>query len=54
MTPASWVVLMLVAVSIIYTATAGAYYFSARPGMALAFIGYVIANVGFILDAMQK
>ena len=45
---------MLVAVSLIYGATALAYSLGARPGMALAFVGYVIANMGLIVDAIQQ
>ena len=54
MSPALWVVAMLVTVSTIYLGAAAAYQFADRPGMALAFVGYVIANIGLILDAMQK
>lgn len=52
MTPAHWVVLMLVTVTLIYGAAAAAYYFGARPGMALTFVGYVVANAGLIWDAL--
>lgn len=54
MTPATWLVALLVTVSCLYTATAGAYYFHSRPGMAVAFVGYVVANIGLIWDALQK
>lgn len=53
MTPAQWVVVMLVSVSVIYGVTAVAYQFSARPGMAITFAGYLIANIGLIWDAIQ-
>ena len=53
MTATHWVALMLVAVSVIYAATAGGYLFAGRPGMALAFVGYVLANIGFIWDALK-
>ena len=53
MTPTEWVVLMLVTVSVIYGVTSVAYYFALRPGMALVFAGYVIANVGLIWDAVK-
>ena len=53
MTPAHWVVFMLVTVTLIYGATAVAYNMGSRPGMALAFVGYVIANLGLIWDALD-
>lgn len=52
MNPALWVVLMLAIVSVVYGVTASAYQFGGRPGMALAFSGYVIANIGLIWDAL--
>lgn len=54
MTPLNWVILMLVVVSMIYGGAATAYHFSARPGMSLAFVGYVVANAGLIWDAIQQ
>lgn len=54
MTAAGWVILMLVSVTLHYGVAALAYNFSGRPGMALAFVGYVIANLGLIWDAAQK
>ena len=53
MTATGWVVLMLAATIAIYTGAALAYQFAGRPGMALAFVGYVIANVGLIWDAFR-
>ncbi len=38
----------------IYGITAGAYYFTNRPGMTLAFVGYVIANAGLMWDAFHS
>ncbi|MCR4302272.1 MAG: hypothetical protein NUV51_11715 [Sulfuricaulis sp.] len=52
MTPVLWVVAMLVTVSTIYLGAAVAYHYALRPGMALAFVGYVIANLGLIIDAI--
>ena len=47
-----WVVLPLALATVLYAVLAGGYFFAAgRPGMALGFFGYVVANVGFILDA---
>ena len=54
MTPAYWVVLMLALVTTIYVGAAIAYQFAARPGMAIAFAGYVVANLGLIWDALAK
>ena len=45
---------MLTTVTLIYGGASLAYYYSARPGMALAFVGYVVANLGLIWDAAQK
>ena len=53
MTPILWVVLMLTVVAVIYGLTAFGYFFAARPGMGLAFVGYVIANIGLIWDALK-
>lgn len=52
MTPAIWVVSMLSIVSAVYLAAAGGYLNLNRPGMCLTFVGYVIANVGLIWDAL--
>lgn len=52
MTPSSWVALMLGVTAAIYAVTAGAYQFAGRPGMMLAFVGYAVANIGFIWDAI--
>lgn len=49
----NYLVAMLAATALIYGFTSGAYYFTQRPGMALTFVGYVIANVGLIFDAME-
>ena len=53
MSPSYWVALMLVTVSLIYGGAAIGYLYGARPGMALAFVGYVVANIGLIWDAMD-
>ena len=53
MTPVLWVVLLLAVVAAIYAATAFAYLFAGRPGMAVAFIGYVVANIGLVYDALR-
>ena len=45
--------LMLAITAAIYVTTAGGYYWADRPGMALAFAGYALANVGFIWDALR-
>jgi uncharacterized membrane protein YecN with MAPEG domain len=54
MTPTHWVALMLVVVSVVYGAAAVAYQLGARPGMALTFVGYIIANVGLIWDVFHS
>ena len=54
MTPALWVVAMLVTVSTIYLGAAVAYHYALRPGMVLCFAGYIIANLGLVIDALQK
>ena len=53
MTPTAWLVSLLVVVSVLYSGTALAYLWNSRPGMMLAFIGYVIANLGLIWDALH-
>ena len=48
-----WVVLPLSIATGLYAVLAAGYFFAlGRPGMALGFVGYCIANAGFILDAM--
>ena len=47
------VVLMLGLVSALYAASVAGYLFAGRPGMALTFAGYVIANIGLIWDALR-
>lgn len=54
MTPTAWVAFMLVTVSVVYGGAAFAYYLGARPGMALTFVGYVVANVGLIWDIFHS
>lgn len=54
MTAQNWLVGMLATTAVIYAATALAYHFSLRPGMTLVFIGYALANLGLIWDAVQK
>ena len=54
MTAVHWVCLGLVASSTIYAITSGAYFFAGRPGMALAFVGYVLANCGLVWDAITQ
>jgi hypothetical protein len=50
---ALWVVTPLVIANILYATLAGGYFvIQHRPGMALAFAGYVIANIGLIWDAI--
>jgi len=44
---------LLLVVSAIYVAVAMNYLYVGRPGMAIAFLGYAVANVGFLLDLAQ-
>ena len=53
MTPTFWVVSMLSVVSAVYLMASGGYLYLGRPGMFLAFVGYVVANGGLIWDAIQ-
>ena len=53
MNPYLWVVLPLALATCLYAVLAGGYFFAlGRPGMAVGFLGYVIANLGFIWDAV--
>ncbi len=46
--------LPLALASVLYVAQATAYFVVAeRPGLALCFIGYTLANIGLIYDAYQ-
>lgn len=42
----------LILASLLYVWQTLWYHFENRPGLALAFAGYVIANVGLIWDAV--
>lgn len=54
MTPAQWVVLSLGFTALVYIVTAVAYHFGARPGMALTFAGYTVANIGLMYDMFHS
>lgn len=54
MTAQHWLIAMLATTALIYAVTAVAYHFSLRPGMVLVFVGYAVANVGLIWDAVGK
>lgn len=48
-----WVIIPLSVTSCIYAVLAAGYLFAQhRPGMALAFVGYTLANLGLIYDAL--
>lgn len=48
-----WIVTPLVLGSCVYAVLAAGYFFvQDRPGMALAFCGYIMANAGVIWDAL--
>ena len=52
MNPA-YVIIPLVLGSVMYVAQAGLYQLVVnRPGMALCFLGYALANIGLIWDAL--
>jgi hypothetical protein len=53
-TPAQWVVLSLGFTALVYIVTAVAYHFGARPGMALTFAGYTVANIGLMYDMFHS
>ena len=44
---------LLIAVTLAYVGVAAAYWKDRRYGMVAAFIGYAVANIGFIID-MRK
>jgi hypothetical protein len=49
-----WVILPLAIASVLYATLAAGYFLVlGRPGMCLAFLGYILANIGFILDALD-
>ena len=54
MTSIQWTAVLLGTTAVIYAGTAVGYHFSHRPGMMLAFVGYALANAGFIWDALAK
>ena len=54
MTPAQWLILLFGVTALQYAGTAVAYHFADRPGMTIVFVGYVIANIGLLVDALQK
>ena len=54
MTFTHWIALLFGIVSVLYACAAFAYYIGMRPGMTVAFIGYVIANGGLIWDAFHS
>lgn len=45
---------MLGAMALMCAAAALGFLLAGRPGMALAFAGYVAANIGFIVEAISK
>ena len=44
---------LLAGVGLTYCCVAFDYWQAGRPGMALAFVAYALANVGFIIDASK-
>lgn len=45
---------LMAVVAVIYAFTAYCLWMEGKPGLAVAFIGYVIGNLGLILAALQK
>lgn len=41
---------LLSLVAVIYLGVAVSYWRQSRPGMALAFVAYALANLGFVID----
>ena len=54
MTPAHWIAVLFGLGGILYVGASVAYYLSARPGMAIAFIGYAAANIGLVWDIFHS
>lgn len=52
-TPVNLTIASLTVVALLYIASAIGYSMSSRPGMMIAFFGYVVANIGLIWDAIQ-
>jgi len=53
MTGPTLVALMLATVSALYGGAVVGYCWADRPGLAVAFFGYIIANGGLIWDALR-
>ena len=48
-----WVVAPLSVATVLYALlSVGYFWVQGRPGMAMAFFGYALANIGFIWDAL--
>ena len=54
MTFAHWIALLFGIGGLLYIAAAVAYYIGARPGIAVAFVGYAVANIGMVYDAFNS
>ena len=54
MTFAHWIAVIFGIGGVLYCGAALAYYVGARPGMALAFIGYAVANIGLVYDIFHS
>lgn len=42
---------LIAAVGVVYAVIAADLYLASKPGLALAFAGYAIANIGLFLEA---
>ena len=54
MTSQFWITFFLGASVILCTGASMAYLLNNRPGMALAFFSYALANIGIIWDSYPK
>jgi hypothetical protein len=44
---------LIAIVTLIYVGVAISFWLEGRPGMAITFAGYSLANIGLILEAMK-
>lgn len=54
MTFQHWVALLFGLGALQYVGLSIAYYFGLRPGMAVALVGYAVANLGLIWDIFHS
>jgi Ni/Fe-hydrogenase subunit HybB-like protein len=49
-----WAVIPLVLAALLYVLQAAGYFAVGRIGMTVAFVGYVVGNIGFIIDFFEN